>query len=371
MSSTNTRNRFSIALLLCTTSVFTVLGFGGCMHGHNYVAATLPPELEAARIENAHVLNLSGLSGPQVSPEIIGRGDVLKVSIAAGLEADAIIEFPLRVGDDGTALISQLGRIYLDGLHLMQAEQQIAAACIQGRLYRQPNVTVTMQKQQLNQIIVTGGVEKPRMVELPRGSSYLLQAIIAAGGLGEDAGTRVEIRLPRDPSALAAPGPYPGEPGVQLTGGAMAAGPLEDNLICLNLAEAVRQPGNNTYLPDGSIVMIEKRQPESISILGLVKKPSTYDFPVKHDFTLLRAIAEAGGTSSDLADKVYVMRKNRNGEGHVTILASLSKAKKNSAENIRLQPGDIVTVEHTPTTVVSGIITRIIRFGVSASVPLF
>ncbi len=348
-----------------------VLGFGGCMHGHNYVPSTLPPELEAAPIENAHILNLSGLSGPQVSPDIIGCGDVLKVSIAAGLDKDAVVEFLARVGDDGTALIPQLGHIPLDGLHVMQAEQRIADACIDGRLYRQPNVTVTMEKQQLNQITVNGGVKDPKMVELPRGRSYLLQAIIAAGGLGEDAGTRVEIRRPPDPSAMAAPGASPGDPGVQLTGGAMPAGPSQGTLVCLNLSEAVHQPGNNTYLPDGSIVMIEKRQPESVYILGLVKKPAKYDFPVNHDLTLLGAIAEAGGTSSDLADKVYVMRNDPNAEGHKTILVSLSKAKKSSAENIRLQPGDMVSVEHTPTTVVSDIITRVIRFGMSATVPMF
>ena len=341
------------------------------MHGHNYVPSTLPPELQAAPIENAHVLNLSGLSGPQVSPDIIGRGDVLKVSIAAGLDKDAIVDFLVRVGDDGTALIPQLGHIPLDGLHVMLAEQQIADACIRGRLYRQPNVTVTMEQQQLNRITVTGGVEDAKVVKLPRGSSYLLQAIIAAGGLGEDAGTRVEIRRPPDPSAMAAPGPYPGEPGVQLTGGAMAAGLPQDNLICLNLSEAVHQPGNNLYLPDGSMVMIEKRQPESVYILGLVKKPAKYDFPVNHDLTVLGAIAEAGGISSDLADKVYVMRNDPNAEGHKTILVSLSKAKKNSAENIRLQPGDMVSVEHTPATVVSDVITRVIRFGLSASVPMF
>jgi len=158
----------------------------GCAQRGHFTAATLPAELQAPPVENSQTIDLSCLAGPAASRDLIGPGDLLKVSLAAGLDAGAVVNIFARVGDDGIALLPEVGPIHLAGLYLVQAEQQIAAACVGRGLYRQPHVTVAMEQQRTNRVTVVGAVKEPGIHELPRGSSYLLAGIMAAGGLAED-----------------------------------------------------------------------------------------------------------------------------------------------------------------------------------------
>ena len=51
-----------------------------------------------------------------------------------------------------------------------------------------------MQEKAVNRITVVGAVKEQGMVELPKGQSTLLAALMAAGSLDEKAGTEIEIR---------------------------------------------------------------------------------------------------------------------------------------------------------------------------------
>jgi polysaccharide export outer membrane protein len=307
-----------------------------------------------------------------VSNERIGRRDVLEVSIAAGLGADAITRFPARVGEDGNAFLPEVGSLPLAGLELPGAEQMIAAACVHRGLYRQPQVTVTMKQQATNRVTVVGAVKEPGVYELPRGNSYLMGGIVAAGGLGDDAGTEVEIRRPavpgranettlasyHNPGGETADGPavLPGE-GVRVTR--------------VDLAGEVMLVSSGKYLEDGTVVRVERRHPEPVQVIGLVRRPGQYEYPVNHELRVFGAIAMAGGLSQQVADKVYVIRRTGESQGSTVIIeVSLRSAKRNMAENVRLTAGDIVSVEQTPLTVLMEAI-NFIRFSVGGSVPLF
>ena len=55
-----------------------------------------------------------------------------------------------------------------------------------------------MQQRQKIVVRVVGAVEKPGVYDLPSAGSDLLSAIVAAGGLADNAGTLVELRHPRN-----------------------------------------------------------------------------------------------------------------------------------------------------------------------------
>jgi len=316
--------------------------------------------------QNAQTLDLSGFAGPPVNHDLIDRGDLLDVSIAAGLNEDAVTQFVVRVGGNGTAVIPEIGRLQFAGMPLMAAEGQITATCVQRGLYRQPHVTVRMNTPRVNRVTVLGAVEKPGTCSLPRSSSYLMHALMGAGGLAEDAGTLVEIRRPVGPTALAS-AEQPGAGDVQLAGATMPAGRV--SRVCLNLAEAAGQPHATQYLEDGAVVTVQRRNPEPIEVIGLVKVSGQYDFPVNHDLRLLGAIALASGLESKLASEAIVIRKAPYGQPPVHIKVNLSKAKSDPNENIRLAPGDVVSVEpNAGTTAVAAI--HLIRFGVGTSLPM-
>lgn len=351
--------------------VLALLGVLGCADSGVYKASRLPMELQAPPVTNVQTIDLSRLAGPPVSNDVIECGDVVEVSIAAGLNPDAVTRLPVRVGDDGMALLPEVGQVQLAGLNLIGAEQAIAATCSQRGFYRQPQVTVTMKQQRLNRVTVVGAVKEPGVHELPRPSSYLLGAIIAAGGLDEDAGAKVEIRCPSGPSALAQQGSAGlGQGAVQLASATEAVADDGVAYVSLNLADSVIRGAGSRYLPDGAVVTVEKRQPQPYHVIGLVQKPGQYEFPLNHELRVLGAIAQAGDTSLFLADKIYVIRAKPDGTGDAIIQVSLRKAKRHFEENLRLQPGDIVSVEQTPPTAVVEAI-RQMRIGLGASLPLF
>ncbi len=367
-----TLGRWTVNLAVLIAVALLASGVTGCASGKYRCAKDLPRELLAPAVTNAQTVELSNFAGPPVNSEMIDWGDVLEVSIAAGLSADDVTTFMVRVGDGGRAMLPEIGELQLAGLHLMEAEQQITAACVSRGIFRQPQVTVAMKRQRMNHVTVLGAVPEAGVYELPRRSSYLMAALVAAGGLAEDAGTNVEIRQPAGPRALAAPGPgFPGPPGVHPASNTTPVSGDGFVRVCLNLADEINQGVGGRYLEDGAVVTVERLQPEKIEVIGLVKKPGRYELPVNHELRLLGAIAEAGGLSIDMADKVLLVRKHPNGQGPVSITLSLRKAKLDGLENLQLAPGDIVSVERTPATIISDTLSKFIRFGMSATIPTF
>ena len=345
-----------------------LLGGTGCAQ-HRYAARDLPCEYQAAPIVNPQTLDLSGLAGPSLSSELVAPGDVLSVSIAGGITSDEIVELSLRVQDNGAAVLPQIGPVPLAGLDMGEAERSIAGACIQSGLYRRPQVTVTEKRQRLNRVTVVGAVEEPGTKELPRGSSFLLEALVAAGGIAEDAGTMVEIRRPPDT------GPAPMGPMLKLASApgnspAAAESGSAFHSVRLDLAQAVAQPSAGEYLPDGSVVMVERQQLPPLQVIGLVRKPGEYEFPVGREMRLLGAVALAGGLTYNIADRAFVIRSGEPGGKPVVITVNLQRAKSDGQENLLLAPGDIVTVEHNlPTLVFEAL--GLMRVGIGASLPLY
>ena len=347
---------------------FVLVLVSGCATVH-YRASTLPPELQAPPVENPQVVDLSRLAMTPPSSQLIDRGDVLEVTITAGLGKDDTFTFPVRVNDNGEADLPFVGSVALAGLELEAAEAAIAAACIRQRLYRDPHVTVTMKQQRVNRVTVVGAVKKPGIYSLPRGSSDLLAALVAAGGLADDAGTDVEIRQPNGADPLPNPVADAGKPGVVQagysttetapTGGAQT--------LRVNLVSAAKAGSGGYYVQDGAVVMVERRDPQPIHVMGLVKNPGRYEFPVAEELRMLDAIALAGGVKSTVADKVFIIRRMTPASEPVLIKASIRKAKRDGSENLRLMPGDVVSVEQTPATILLDAI-NVIRFAIGASV---
>lgn len=373
--------RAVIASLLTMLSLVT-----GCQTtgGDRFTFRDMPPELLAVRRENAQTLDLTRLARASANSDVIDRGDVIEVAISAGLDEKDTVRLPVRVNDVGIATLPEIGPITLAGLEMEAAEAAIVSACVERQLYRRPNVTVTMKRQRVNRVTVIGAVKNPDVYELPRGRSDLLAAIVAAGGLEKDAGTIVEIRNPDQPNRSRpnpiAAGGLPGVSTVGLTDGstnttatdAIAIGSASSGqmqTIRVDLVSATKTGTGGYLVADGGVVRIEKRDPEPLHVMGLVRKPDRYEFPIAEDVRVTDAIALAGGTSQSVCDKIYVIRRKANGSDTAVIQVSLKEAKRNSQANLRLAPGDAVSVEQTPATVMMEAL-NIVRFGLTGSLPI-
>ncbi len=349
--------------------IVMMLVAGGCASAQ-FTPATLPEDWQATQTFNAQTVDLSRLASPVVQNDLIGAGDVLEINISAGLVTEDDKTRFVRVNQSGEAFLAGLGNVHLEGLELEEAEAIISSLAIEKGLFHSPDVTVMMKRPKVNQVTVIGAVNQPNTYALRTGGSSLLQALVAAGGLADDAGTFVRIShqgYRNDGSSSRAIASRATE-DVTLAAHETASVGAGTRSVRVDLVSATTEGnGGGYYLPDGSIVTVERRDPEPVQLQGLVQKPDLYDYPVGKELRLLGAISLAGGISNPVADKVYIIRSRPGVEEPILIQASLKKAKHHGEENIRLAPGDVVSVEPTTSTVLIDTI-RVIGFTIGGSV---
>jgi polysaccharide export outer membrane protein len=113
--------------------------------------------------------------------------------------------------------------------------------------------------------------------------------------------------------------------------------------------------------------MVMQRPPSTVQVLGLVKKPGQIEVPAEQEMHLLDAVAMAGGLTTEIADKVLIVRQVPEQGESVLIQASIDRAKRDHLENIRLAAGDVVSVEETPLTFITNELYKYMRFSVTAA----
>ncbi len=358
-----------VTIFLLALSVAPVL-LTGCQSS-NLRARNLPPEFRIAASQKGNDLNLARLSSSGSSNALLAPGDLLEISIATGRENEKVTPMISRVANDGTVNVAAIGPVPVSGMEAFDAGQNITLFAVERGIYLHPVVTVDVKTKAVNLITVLGAVENPGVHEIPRGSCDVVTALAAAGGLTEEAGVELEImRQASSPTFFAANEAAPGQAGnVQLAayqslqpqanpGGSSPV----PRLTRINLADA-RLPGRvDSRLSDRDVVMVPQRKKEVFHVTGLVKAPGQFEIPTDQDVHLLDAIAMAGGYSSPVADKVFVIRRLEGQPEPLVIQASLAEAKRNGAENIRLAAGDTITIEQTPVTTVVDTFTKLIRF---------
>ncbi|MEX0979420.1 MAG: SLBB domain-containing protein [Pirellulales bacterium] len=352
--------------LIALAMVLVCLVAGGCARGRLYRATELPPDLLAPPVENVRNVDLSRLATASVSSSLIELGDVLQVSIESGFAEDKASSLPVRVGEDGIANVPLIGRLPLAGLELVGAEQAIAVAAVGRNIYRNPTVTVVMKQKRVNKVTVVGAVENPGVYELPRSSSSLLAAIVAAGGLGEEAGTSVQIRRS---AAVLPPQRLPTDP-VTPAAFRQPAPLVRPVSYHIDLIEATKQDRvEDHHLQDGDVVMVQRHEPQSVDVIGLVSKPGRFELPTNNELYLLDALALAGGASTQWADKVHVTREFAGQSEPAVIVVSIKEAKRHGKGNLHLGPGDIVSVEATPATLITDSIRVMAPYSIAAFIP--
>lgn len=356
---------------LHVTTILLLTGLAGCQTSNFYYAESMPRSLMLARQSSPQEANLGDFANVTSSSSTIGPGDLLELTISASLDKNDQVQIPFRVGKDGSATIPQIGNVMLAGTEPEAAEHLIRMEAINRGLYRNPNVTLAVVDQKMNTVRVLGAVEEPGEYRLPPGSSDIVAAIAAAGGLAENAGQKVDVRNPANTALDSAQPAYVGggQSGIETVSHEVAKGGGMTS-YSVDLVSASTSSTNSYTVRDGGVVMVEKRDPAPITVTGLVKRPDTYPFPIGKDLTVLGAIAMAGGTSSQVANRVFVIRPLANNAEPAVIEVSIRKSKRSGKSNIRLGPGDTVSVEQTPSTVLLEAI-QLIRIGFSGTAGLF
>ena len=394
LSQTSAKTKAKRSRACCHTIVLLICGLAGCQTA-NFHAANLPQRYLAARVPGDISDRLTQLVGASYDNNTINPGDKLAVLVSTGRESEDSDPVNLKVKENGTVEVPLVGTVHVAGQDVLAAAQSIGAASVERGIYRQPHVTVDISAKATNSVTVMGAVEKPGVHEVPRNSSDLLHALAIAGGLTAEAGTRVEIirnnpnnaktrfaSANQEHADLQITESRAENEGVELAAYSQLA-PLQDSAVgmgltpsadgsqgyVVDLAAIQRLPASDDAyrLQDRDVVMVVPAQKRIIHVSGLVKNPGKYELPITEDIHLLDAIALAGGYSSLVADKVLIIRRVPGQELPITIQASLRGSKRNGRENLLVAPGDSISLEQTPTTVVVDTFARIIHFSVGVT----
>ncbi len=343
----------------------------GCATENFFYAHSMPNSLRLVAQSNPQEVDLSRLASATGGSDTIGPGDVLDGAISASRSQDEQVKITVRVHNDGTANVPDIGQVHLAGVEPQAAEALLRAEAINKGLYLNPTVTVSFAHKKMHYVRVLGAVKKPGLHELPPNASDIVSAIAAAEGLADDAGENVEVR---NPIRSGASGRRMVAGGVDGPYSAVSSTAEEDEdgmrAYTVSLTSASKASTNRYTVEDGGVVMVEKRDPDPIHVGGLVNNADTYDFPIGQTLTVVGAITMAGGPSNQLADKVFVIRPLAQDGKKARIQVSLRRAKRNPKEDIVLGPGDMVLVEHTAGTVLMEA-AQLIRFGISGTTALF
>jgi polysaccharide export outer membrane protein len=375
-----------IAVLLLTTACI------GCQTT-NYTAFNLPQEFLAPPVTPTTDINLERLVGAGDGTSLIGPGDLVQITIVSGEGTERALPIPARVAQDGTVTVPLVGGVRVGGVDPIVAEQRIAAAAVERGIYRQPHVTLTVTEPAVNRVTVLGAVTKPGVVELPRNACDLASAIAAAGGLAKNASMQIEVMHRGGESFLADETPSPAEDhqtdvrlaayeesspssNPELTAQASSIQPASAGVAGsprtkrIDLAQVGPAGPQNHKLDDADVVMVQPKELRVIHVTGLVKKPSQFEVEDDKQIRVLDAIAMAGGTTSPVADKVFVIRQMPHMTQPAVIKVSIRQAKQDGNANLLLAANDLVSVENTAATMTVDSLNRFFRIALGGSVSL-
>jgi polysaccharide biosynthesis/export protein len=334
-------------------------------------------------------LSASAVSRPAPARDyVIGTGDLLSIQVFDVPE----LSREVRVSQTGTIGIPLVPvRLHVTGLTELQAELKIAEVLESNGLVSHPQVSVVVREKKSKPITVVGAVAHPMVYQADR-QVTLLEVLAEAGGIATDAGDTVIVtRAETDPAAgdastppaispqEAAPtaivpgdstpsvagqnaaSPSPLAPSADSTSSTQAAGTLSaatptasdaqafppalSNTITVNLNQVLETGdiSNNIILMPGDIVTVPHAG--IVYALGAVNRPGGFTVSTdRSQLTTLKLLALAGGLDrAAKSARAVIVRKDASGQQH-EVEVDLKKVMKFEAEDVRLQPSDILYV---------------------------
>jgi protein involved in polysaccharide export with SLBB domain len=323
----------------------------------------------------------------------IGEEDELAISVYG--DPDLLKTQTVRPG--GRISFPLVGDISASGLTVYELRQQLVDRI--ARFRREPQVTVIVTKYDSRKVSVLGQVKTPRLLHLSS-DIKLLDAISRAGGLTEDADLQGAFLVrngqiqPLDFEKLFRQGDFsqnvplvlipnakdktvsvvgqvnkpqviPLTVGMTLMESISRAGGLTEDadlqgallvrsgqIQPVDFEKLLRQGdfSQNVTLQPNDVVLIPNAKYKKVFVLGEVAKPNAV--AGKSGLTLMEAIATAGGFTVGAKRQNILIARGGLANPHI-VTVNADAITRHAAENVPLQPGDIVYV---PKSVVANVV---------------
>ena len=301
-------------------------------------AASLPDVIKTHTITTA-ILDQNEAPAPELpealadSPESydyeVGIGDVLQITvwdhpeltIPAGSMRSAQ-ESGNLVHSDGNIFYPYVGKLHVEGMKVTEIREMITDRL--DEYIEAPQVDVAVAGFRSKRIYVTGAVNKPGTYPITNVPMRLVDAVSAAGGIGENANWS-QVILSRDG---------------------------EEYRLSLRGIYENGNAAQNVLLRPGDVVNVSRSDDNKVFVLGEVVKPESIPMG-RNGMSLAEALSNTGGLDEREADAsgIFVFRKAQPGQEHgidVYQLNAKDAAALVLADSFELQPRDIVYVTAAP-----------------------
>jgi polysaccharide export outer membrane protein len=313
--------------------------------------------LETPQQINDRIRALSSTARTTPHDYIIGNGDVIDIEVFDVKELSRQVRVS-QTGSIGLPLVPV--RLRVAGLTEIQTEQKIAEVLEANGLVSHPQVSVSVKERRSKPITVVGAVAHPLVYQADRPVT-ILEVLAEAGGIANDAGDTVVVTRPMqaqasdptDPPSIGPEDPAPSAsdssktvfPAATPDASAPNEPPRIGNAITINLNELMESGDatNNIILQAGDIVTVPHAG--IVYVLGAVSRPG--GFVLANDrshMSTLKVLALAGGLNRTAKqDRAVIIRKDPQGQQH-EVAVNLKAVLERSAEDVQLQPSDILYV---------------------------
>ena len=277
-------------------------------------------------------------------PYRAAKGDLLEIHAPPALFAANAA--PGTATGTQLARVDSQGRLQLPlgvsvaaaGHTLMEIEEAITAEVYPKLLVERPSIVVRVTEYSRLPVTVIGAVELPGIHDLRHDQMTLYGALTEAGGILKSSNLVVGAGMIR----IRRPGQADAEP-------------------ILLPVKGLNVPFSDVALVGGETIEVVRFEPDTFSLVGLVKNPGAFEYPPEQSYNLMQALAVAGGVDV-FADPRYatIFRKDSrgniipatfeiNGDGLVT------------ASALEIKPGDVIVVGHTAASWTRSLIRELFR----------
>lgn len=304
-------------------------------------------KIQTARQTNERIAELALEEASKQGDYVIGGGDVL------GIEVFDVPELSreVRVNESGFVSIPLVPvKVQAAGLTAFQLQDKLAELLQSNGLVTHPQITVTVKEQHSEPITVIGAVRTPLTLQAVH-QMTLLQVLSQAGGITDDAGSKVLItrvrRLP-DPGSPDSGNP-PNTPSAsdQAAGSqAVSEGTESKNSISIDLNDLLDSgdPKYNIPLYGGDVITV----PHSgvIYAVGAVQRPGGFAMETdRQQLTVLKIMSLAGGlTPTAKPGSAVILRQPPGSAQRRQLPVDVRKILSLKSEDLTLERNDILYV---------------------------
>lgn len=238
---------------------------------------------------------------------VLSPGDVLEVSVYGVPE----LTQKVRISGSGDINMPLVNSVHVGGIYLEDAQSKIEQALRDGNFLKNPHVTLLVTEYGSG-VDLIGEVARPGIYPV-LGSRRLFEVLSAAGGTTASAGRQVTI--------------------------VNRANRSERTVLLSNDPQKAMDADVLVY--QGETIFVSRAG--VIYVVGEVLQPSGFLMENKTEYTALRVVAMARGTTK-LAKLSQARIIRKEGDSITEILVPLDKIVQSKSPDVKLQPEDILYV---------------------------